>query len=161
MWPRESATSAPPITAASSEATAGQALRSGTLAGRCPAAASCRVSTPGPSSVTVGTGVTRRAWRPPVESVFGPGCADGGTVGRRRQHTLERLAGTSHGRLTWNKASAGTLASFERVGHSPAEGGNRPADVDMVELVVPKQSPYACLLYTSDAADEEDSVDLG
>jgi hypothetical protein len=137
MWPRESATSAPPITAASSEATAGQALRSGTLAGRCPAAASCRVSTPGPSSVTVGTGVTRRAWRPPVESVFGPGCADGGTVGRRRQHTLDRLEGTSPGRLTWNKASAGTLASFERVGHSPAEGGNRPADVDMVELVVP------------------------
>ena len=91
---------------------------------------------PGPPA-TVGTGVTRRAWRPPVESVLGPICADGGTVGRRRQHTLDRLEGTSPGRLTWNKASAGTLASFERVGHSPAEGGNRPADVDMVELVVP------------------------
>jgi hypothetical protein len=42
----------------------------------------------------------RRARRPPVAPVFGPGCADGGTVGRRRQHTLDRLGGTSPGRLT-------------------------------------------------------------
>ena len=28
-------------------------------------------------------------------------------------------------------------------------------------LTIPKQELSACLLYTSDAADEEDSVDLG
>src|SRR5664280_3029390 len=56
---------------ASSEATAGLALRSGTLAGRCPAAAPCRVSTPGPRSSV--TGVTRRARRSPVAPAGGRG----------------------------------------------------------------------------------------
>src|SRR5664280_2622318 len=65
---------------ASSEATAGLALRSGTPAGQCPAAASCRVSTPGPSGVT---GVTRRARRSPVTPADQQ--VDGGHVGDDRE----------------------------------------------------------------------------
>src|SRR5664280_2461000 len=69
---------------ASSEATARLALRSGTPAGRCRTAASCRVSTPGPgSSVTGVTGVTRRARRSPVAPADQQ--VDGGHVGDDRE----------------------------------------------------------------------------
>src|SRR5664280_405188 len=69
---------------ASSEATARLVLRSGTRAGRCPAAASCRVSTPGPGcSVTGVTGVTRRARRSPVAPADQQ--VDGGHVGDDRE----------------------------------------------------------------------------
>src|SRR5664280_1650710 len=69
---------------ASGEATPGLVLRSGTLAGQCRAAASCRVSTPGPgSSVTGVTGVTRRARRSPVAPADQQ--VDGGHVGDDRE----------------------------------------------------------------------------
>src|SRR5664280_1558574 len=69
---------------ASSEATARLALRSGTPAGRCPAAASCRVSTPGPGcSVSSVTGVTLRARRSPVAPADQQ--VDGGHVGDDRE----------------------------------------------------------------------------
>ena len=69
---------------ASSEATPGLVLRSGTPAGQCRAAASCRVSTPGPgSSVTGVTGVTRRARRSPVAPADQQ--VDGGHVGDDRE----------------------------------------------------------------------------
>src|SRR5664280_2474362 len=69
---------------ASGEATAGLVLRSGTPAGQCRTAASCRVSTPGPgSSVTGVTGVTRRARRSPVAPADQQ--VDGGHVGDDRE----------------------------------------------------------------------------
>src|SRR5665648_290382 len=42
-----------------------------------------------------------------------------------------------------------------------SQGGFVAGSSELVEFLRNKAKPFICLLYTSDAADEEDSVDLG
>src|SRR5674536_113801 len=88
-------------------------------------------------------------------------------VPRQRRRTCPRRSGTGHRRsgIGHRRPTAGAVAPVVRTTetgqsrHLPALLGQ--GGVPLVQIHCVRSLLQSCLLYTSDAADEEDSVDLG